>query len=85
MPQIIRTDYACFARWTYSATPYAVGTDEGYRSSTNHDPVLTTDADLQTQFREGVVDGNTLTLTIADGIGGTYRTWSPATCWTAPR
>ena len=74
MPQIIRTDYACFARWTYSATPYAVGTDEGYRSSTNHDPVLTTDADLQTQFREGVVDGNTLTLTIADGIGGTYRT-----------
>lgn len=74
MPQIIRTDYACFARWTYSGTPYAVGTDEAYRSSTNHDPVLTTDADLQTQFREGVVDGNTLTLTIADGIGGTYRT-----------
>lgn len=74
MPQIIRTDYACFARWTYSATPYAVGTREAYRSSTNHDPVLTTDADLQTQFREGVVDGNTLTLTIADGIGGTYRT-----------
>ena len=25
MPQIIRTDYACFARWTFSATPYAVG------------------------------------------------------------
>lgn len=74
MPQIIRTEYACFARWTYSATPYAVGTREAYRSSTNHDPVLTTDADLQTQFREGVVDGNTLTLTIADGIGGTYRT-----------
>jgi len=74
MPQIIRTDYACFARWTYSATPYAVGTDEAYRSSTNHDPVLTTDADLQTQFRDGVVDGNTLTLTIAASIGGTYQT-----------
>jgi hypothetical protein len=74
MPQVATTHYACFARWTYSAVDYAVGTDEGYRSGTNHDPVLTTDADLQTQFREGVVDGNTLTLTIADGIGGTYRT-----------
>ena len=74
MPNVARVHYACFARWTFGGTPYAVGTDEGYRNSQWHDPVLTTDADLQSQFREGVVDGNSLTLTLADGIGGTYRT-----------
>lgn len=74
MAQIASTHYACYARWTYSATDYAVGTDSAYRSSQWHDPVLTTDADLQAQFRDGVVDGNSLTLTLADGIGGTYRT-----------
>ena len=77
MPNVARIHYACYARFTFSGTPYAIGTDEGYRfidSGTWHDPVLTTDADLQSQFREGVVDGNSLTLTIADGIGGTYRT-----------
>lgn len=74
MAQVVRTHYACYARWTYSAVNYAVGTDEGYRSSTQHDPVLLRDLDLQSQFRDGVVDGDSLTLTIADGIGGTYRT-----------
>lgn len=73
MATIARVHYACYARWTYSAVNYAVGTDAAYRSSQWHDPVLTTDADLQTQFREGVVDGNRLTLVIADGIAGTYR------------
>lgn len=74
MPNVASIHYACFARWTYSATTYAIGTDEGYRGSTWHDPVLSSDLDLRSQFSTGVVDGNSLTLTIADGIGGTYRT-----------
>ena len=70
-----RIHYACYARWTYSATQYAVGTDEGTRSGIVHDPVMMADVDLATRFSgNAVLTGNQMQLVIADGAGGTYRT-----------
>ena len=71
----LRAHYACYARWTYSATTYAVGTDDATRSGVDHDPVLASDPDLARRFQEGVaLSGSQYQLVIADGVGGTYRT-----------